>query len=374
VDIAKQGSGAQVKKDTKAGIRELEKRLDNGEPMSDEERVEALRVLGLGGAKLKGSQQLIPGMPNPPPQPEKTKQPEKKAMVIATVPAQPTRRQKKIIDTGLACLEPAQDEDIGYMARMLVMATMPHSKHEGNEFTRVNGSFRLSILAPSDIGLPYGSIPRLILAWITTEACRTKSRVLKLGRSMSEFMAELGEVPTGGRWGSVARVKHQTKRLVSSTIFCTYEGNRGLALQVVDAYEFWWDKEHPGQTAMWASHIHLGERFFNEIIDRPIPMDMRALRVLKKSPMALDIYCWLTHRMSYLQSRTLVPWASLAGQFGADYSRTRDFKAYFIRQLKAVAAVYPDARVALDGRGLELLPSESHVSKRIASPVHKPGI
>ena len=62
---------------------------------------------------------------------------------------------------------------LGFMARALVQATMPHSKVDGNEFERVNGAFSLNILAPSKVGLPYGSIPRLLMAWISTEATRT---------------------------------------------------------------------------------------------------------------------------------------------------------------------------------------------------------
>ncbi len=59
---------------------------------------------------------------------------------------------------------------LGYMARALVQATLPHSKPDSNEFERRNGAFTLVMLAPSKIGLPYGVIPRLMMAWMTTEA------------------------------------------------------------------------------------------------------------------------------------------------------------------------------------------------------------
>jgi Plasmid encoded RepA protein len=80
---------------------------------------------------------------------------------------------------------------IGYMARALIQATLPHSQIDGNEFKRHNGAFSLTILADSEIGLPYGSIPRLLISWITTEAVKTKGRELILGRTLSEFMLEL---------------------------------------------------------------------------------------------------------------------------------------------------------------------------------------
>ena len=40
--------------------------------------------------------------------------------------------------------------------------------------------------------LPYGNLPRLVLAWVSTEAVRTQSRELVLGRSLAEFMRKLG--------------------------------------------------------------------------------------------------------------------------------------------------------------------------------------
>ena len=102
---------------------------------------------------------------------------------------------------------------LGFMARLLIQATMPHKKTEKTTFHWQNGGFNLSISAHSKIGLPYGAIPRLLLAWLTTEAVRTRERELILGDSMSDFMRQLGLVPTGGRWGSITRLKDQTKRL-----------------------------------------------------------------------------------------------------------------------------------------------------------------
>ena len=47
--------------------------------------------------------------------------------------------------------------------------------------------------------LPFGNFPRLILAWLCTEAVRTQSRELVLGRSLAKFMRELGIYSSGGR-------------------------------------------------------------------------------------------------------------------------------------------------------------------------------
>lgn len=274
----------------------------------------------------------------------------------------------RLVNEALAVeAEAAIDADaLGFLARAMVQATLPHRRVAGTEFERRNGAFRLSLLAPSAVGLPYGSLPRLLLAWLTTEAVRTKSRELVLGDSLSAFMRELGLVPTGGRWGSIGRVKEQTKRLFSATVSCTYEGEDRTALlgyRLADKALLWWDAQRPAQTALWASTVTLSEQFYNEVVNRPVPVDMRALRALKRSPLALDLYAWLTYRMSYLGKPTMIPWGALSAQFGSDYARLRDFKAAFVAELQKVEVIYPEVRAMPADDGLTLLPSKPHVPK-----------
>jgi Plasmid encoded RepA protein len=111
-----------------------------------------------------------------------------------------SKNLNKLVDEALAIeVEAAKEAGaIGYMARVLTRATLPHKKVEGSQFKRSNGVFSLSVLAPEEVGLPYGTIPRLLLSWLTTEAVRTKTPELILGHTLSEFMTQLGLVPTGG--------------------------------------------------------------------------------------------------------------------------------------------------------------------------------
>lgn len=265
--------------------------------------------------------------------------------------------------------EMALDADaLGFMARAMVQATLPHSKVAGNEFTRKNGNYSLTILSPSSIGLPYGSVPRLLLAWVTTEAVKTKSKELELGDSLSGFMRELDLVPTGGRWGSITRLKEQTKRLFASSITAIYEQGDGTQIinqSVADRAVFWWHPKDPNQTALWKSSISLTETFYREIVDRPVPIDMRAIKALKKSPMALDIYTWLTYRVSYLKKPISIPWASLAMQFGSNYSRLTDFRVSFLSELKKVVTVYGGVQVEVLPNGLMVKPSLTHIGRKV---------
>ena len=260
---------------------------------------------------------------------------------------------------------------LGFMARALVQATLPHSKQESNEFTRQNGLFTLSILSPEKIGLPFGNIPRLLISWVITEAVRTRQREIILGDSLSQFMAQLDLVPTGGRWGSTTRLKEQMKRLFSSSISCTYDNGENWAIrnvQPVVQANLWWNPKVPEQTTFFESTLTLGEDFFKEVTDHPVPVDMDVIKAIKQSSLAIDIYCWLTYRMSYLRKATTIPWKALQAQFGSNYADspqgTRDFKRAFLRELRKVSIFYnvnaEDKKI-----GLHLRSSSTHVKKQL---------
>jgi hypothetical protein len=256
---------------------------------------------------------------------------------------------------------------LGFMARAMVQATLPHKKVAGNEFERRNGNFTLSLLAPSKIGLPYGTVPRLLLAWVTTEAVKTKARELELGDSMAAFMGELGMSPTGGAKGDITRLKNQTRRLFASTVSASYEDASKVAdigYRLADESVLWWDAKSPEQAGLWRSSVTLSEKFFNEVVDRPVPIDMRAMKALKRSPMALDIYTWLTYRSSYLKHPTVIPWAALALQFGSNYAQVRQFKAAFLTELRKVVTVYGRVQVEATDNGLMVKPSLTHIPRK----------
>jgi hypothetical protein len=137
--------------------------------------------------------------------------------------------------------------------------------------------------------------------------------------------------------------------------------------RVTKQYALWWDLKTPEQPPLWKSKVILSQDFFEEIIKKPVPVDMRAFKALKQSPMALDIYCWLTYRMSYLSKPTGIPWPALQLQFGTEYAQDaqgiRNFKRKFLNQLMAVLVVYPEAKVEAEDHGLLLKPSKPHVAK-----------
>lgn len=279
----------------------------------------------------------------------------------------------RLISDALAIEETDAKESgaLGYMARIFTQASLPHRKIIGNEYRRDNGVLTLTVMSPSDIGVPYGSYPRLLMSWLTTEASKTKNPTLVLGSSLNEFMTKLGLIPTGGRWGTIPRLKEQMMRIFSSSISCQYHSEdhqASIGLRVAKSYDLWWSPKTPNQEGLWKSTVTLSQDFFCEIVESPVPIDLRVLKAIKQSAMKLDIYCWLTYRMSYLKKQTEIPWGLLQIQFGSDFARPRDFKNAFIEHMKGVLLFY-DVNVEVGEKGLILKPSKTHILKKSMSKI-----
>lgn len=285
------------------------------------------------------------------------------------------QRINKFITEALA-LEYREAKDagaLGFMSRALVNCTMPHSKLKEPYYLRKNGVFSLAMMGHPETGIPYGSLPRLIMAYITTEAVKTQSPEIILGDSMNGFMRELGIVKSGGRWGSVSRLKTQMERLVTCSISCRYSDEAstvGKNIPLVDEYSLWWEPKQPDQMQLFQSSLTLSKKFFDEVIEAPVPIDLGALKVLKQSAMAIDLYTWITYRNSYAKKNSFIPWESLQLQFGAGYPETpqgkRNFKKKFVEALKGVSVVYPEAeKLRPETDHLLFVPGRPHIAKKL---------
>ena len=309
---------------------------------------------------------------------------------------------REVIDAHLAIeAEDAKSAGaLGFMARALVIATMPYKDPKTDAFTRSNGDFRLRIVAGYEGGIPYGIYPRLLMSWVATEAVRKQSPVIELGESLGLFLRDVMELRSsgGGVRGSSTRVTEQMKRLFGSLVTAQYTGGldkRGFTLRnvlIADELQFTlededqieaiqgsktgatnddgtlWAPQAKHEAGQWRSHVRLSNNFFEECINNPVPIDLRAYKSLRGNPLAMDVYTWLTYRMSYTQKRSRpIRWESLMMQFGSGFNTAdmgqavRDFKKAFLRALKLVLIVYPQADLEINDSGLVLLPSRPHV-------------
>ena len=173
-----------------------------------------------------------------------------------------------------------------------------------------------------------------------------------------------------GKRGAAPRVRQHMQRLFTAYVAATY-AKQGMLVdegfRPVEGMCLFWDPDNIDQTSLWRSTIRLHQKFFEEIVHRPVPVDMHVLKVLAKSrsPLAIDIYQWLTYRMSYLRNPTTIQWEDIERQLGGEYKQTRQFKAKFLHHLKQVIELYPQARVEPGSSGLKLLPSRPHVPMRL---------
>lgn len=274
---------------------------------------------------------------------------------------------------------------LGFYGRVFCQCSLPYqdpgqlplwSRQAGNLTLTVQPAVVAKEGGGVEARYPYGTLPRLLLVWLSTETVRTKERRLVLGDSTSAFMRRIGLHITGGQRGDIGRLRAQMERLFLSTIICRYDDpgqGRAAAARydVADAYQLWWDtRDSPDQGSLFPSYVDLSERFFDEVLAHPVPLDLRAIELLRGSPLRLDIYTWLTYRMSYLRRRTSIPWEMLRYQFGSDRANDRQgrwrFRKDFEAHLAKVLVLYRDARVESTDAGLVLLPSRPHVAAKSA--------
>ena len=267
------------------------------------------------------------------------------------------------------------DPDLGFMARLMALCSLPRTNPGDRlQYKRVNGPYQLYMIAGGGNKLPFGNLPRLLLAWVSTEAVRTQSRDLILGSSLSEFMRKLGLQTSGGSSrGDRTRIRNQMDRLFNASVSLIYEEECGKATvnsQIADRTELWWNPKRPDEPVLWESKIELGEKFFHEIISHPVPLDMNTLKALKRSSLGLDLYMWVTYRTFSLQQPLRLSWRQLYRQFGAnpananDKFTVRDFRRKVLRELVKIKTAWPDLNYATGKGVLILLPSKPAIPRQ----------
>ena len=260
------------------------------------------------------------------------------------------------------------DPNLGFMARLMALCCLPRT-NPGNRlrYVRCNGPYTLVMNAGGLHKLPFGNLPRLLLAWVSTEAVRTQSRELVLGKSLSGFMRKLGmEDRSGSPRGDRTRLRNQMKRLFGCSVSLIYEDAHGearVSSLVADRAAFWWNERKPDEPVLWDSKIRLGEDFFNEIINHPVPLDMNTLTALKRSALGLDLYLWLVYRTFALRAPLRLTWRQLYQQFGTDPDKAhnkktiQNFRVQVLRELKKIKLAWPELNYATAPGVLILLPS-----------------
>jgi hypothetical protein len=261
-------------------------------------------------------------------------------------------------------------EGISFQYVPLIQCSFPHADpKDATTFTRKNGWLELTLSTTRpDAGLPYGVPARLLTIYCTSEAVRTNSPEIYLGDSVHDFLRRLDVPITRGARGSLSVYANQLLRLIRSTLTIDENiqsgaGRSGLHIRqalFVEEAQLWWD-EPEGRVGNGSSLV-LSSVLFHSILERSAPLATHAIKQLRKSPMDLDVYAWLVHRLFHLNKPSMVSWDQLSQQFGHSYREPRTFRRFFLDSLKRVSAVYPDAKLKVSDAGILLLPSRPHLA------------
>ena len=218
------------------------------------------------------------------------------------------------------------------------------------------------MLSPSAVGLPYGSYARFILLFLQSEAVRTRSREIGLGRSMQVWLGRMG-LSIGGK--SYRMVKEQARRIsVCRLTFFGGFGDKELLRNGAFVEGAITMSGTVDQPSLWQDRVRLDEAFYRALCDHPVPVSEAALKAIGPRSMTLDVYIWLAYRLHALKRDTEVSWMALYAQFGGGFKRIRAFRAQFQESLELALAAYPDARVSIESFGVVLRPSKPAISKQ----------
>ena len=220
-----------------------------------------------------------------------------------------------------------------YYTPILIQCTLPHSDPKTPHWKKTNGDFTLIVSSGVDeelapYGIPYGSFPRLLLAHIITRVIQTGERRIELSAHFSSFLKEVGftgNFKGNSRAGKTMR--DQMMRLIKASI--AVQGTTGNAqhgtiegahMMLTNQFALWWDYRQPDQQSLFGSWIELSEDFYKSILSAPVPLHTDILAALRKSPLALDVYMWVSYRLFTMQQagqeQLTLSYGRLQTQFG----------------------------------------------------------
>src|SRR3954470_23205101 len=110
---------------------------------------------------------------------------------------------RRVVEAAAAYMA-AEDSEIGFLYSGWAQAALPHKRLPDDGHWQVQTDRVTLVVQPSirvlpdgtaiHVGVPYGSRARLILLYLQTEALRTRSREIELGRSLHDWLRRL-EIP-----------------------------------------------------------------------------------------------------------------------------------------------------------------------------------
>lgn len=267
-----------------------------------------------------------------------------------------------------------EDGSLGFAFSGWAQCALPHRRLNDDARWEIAGERVRLVVEPglrptSDdgpmehIGVPYGSVARLILLFLQTEALRKRTREVELGGSLRQWLTKIG----ASIGGSNARaVRDQAERISRCRLTFHIQGSGKIGLvnqSIVDRALFIENDSRQGRLSLETAK--LSEGFFEQLMKHPVPIEEAAIKAISNNPAALDAYLWLAYRLHVLSGDKLITWKALKSQFGTGYKELFHFKPRFTQALALATAVYPAAKIEVLEQGVVLKPSRPPVMPKI---------
>jgi len=235
--------------------------------------------------------------------------------IVANLPAvRAARKANKMSRVHRRLIEPVETEQdnearLSFQHTVFCQAGLPY-RNPGDAlriWQREQGAVSLRVEAGAarhpksrrwvELGLPWGTKPRLILAHLDAEALRCNSPVIEVESSLSAFVKRIRRFD-GGR--EIRMFKDQLSRLSVAVVrLATTRDDRAFQVnaQVVDAFELWPELDER-QRVLWPATIQLSLPYFNSLLEHAVPLNEADLAALAHSALAIYLYgprdgeCW----------------------------------------------------------------------------------
>jgi hypothetical protein len=219
------------------------------------------------------------------------------------------------------------------------------------------------------LGVPYGAYPRVALIYLLSQAVMKQSRDVYLGKNFTEWMRRLGyQTISYGPRGTANLMREQVDRLLACEWQIRWDGTEAddSAFAVRDVKI---SNEYAGSlnsSGAFAREIRMSEAFYSHLIDHAVPLNEVAIRELKGTPTALDLYTYLAYRLPRIGSDKgqIISWNQLAKHLGNEADSKR-FRQTVRETMQIVSAVYPNANVDVSGKKVILHPSPAPMERKL---------
>ncbi|MBL7255957.1 TIR domain-containing protein [Actinoplanes sp. LDG1-01] len=262
-----------------------------------------------------------------------------------------------------------QRQPAGYLPWELTQCSLPYRSPDARNrvWRRRNGAAEITVITRAtgeqDIGLPFGGLAVLLLAFFCGEAFRSGEPTIELDGSYSAFMKKLGLASTGGMNGSRKRLAEQLRRLTNSSIRIGDDWSVPEE-PIFSDWSLWGQSRSQPQPAGRRNFVEFSDSFFRHLTHGdPVAVDLDALSLLKFGGLAANLYVFLTAQLERVKEVEHYNWEYLAARFNGipdpNYASSKSRIKYEVKRdirktLPLILTLLRSQRIALHDSGIHL--------------------